>query len=52
MNAEFNVKIKYANQTKEVVVHKEMTIGDVKNVISAAFDIPSDEQKLVFKGKF
>lgn len=28
-----------------------MTVGQVKQVISVAFDIPADEQKLVFKGK-
>lgn len=51
MNSDFSVKIKYANQTKEVIIQQGMTIGQVKNAISTAFDIPSDEQKLVFKGK-
>ena len=52
MDGQFTIKVKHmTNAPKEITLQPATTIEQLKELISTAFDIPSAEQKLVFKGK-
>lgn len=52
MDGQFTIKVKHmTNAPKEITLQPATTIAELKELISAAYEIPAVEQKLVFKGK-